>query len=171
MTVKKKNIPLNIRQKTILASCFAVLLLFFIGYALGCVIGKNTISKLYNLRYSAVSLIFTPATSYYETSLLINSESETARISGYYSLLDSFVLPDASYLRECYIKENSLSAKKVLIWIFTRLEDRKGALNALEELYKTVDVKEQIYIKRAMDFLEPEAAEKQTDFQDDTIKE
>ena len=149
----KKNIILYLKQRNIQLFCAAFFLLIIVGYIFGFLIGKNTILRLYSLKGSVVSFIFTPASNYYKSSILINSRNELERISGYYSLIDSFVLPEAAYLHECYLKEDSISAKKVLLWVFTRIENNQTSLDVLNSLYESADQDEKANIRKTIELL------------------
>ena len=98
------------------------------------------------MRFPIVSLLYTPAGQHYETAVLLNSDDELKRISGYYSILDGGVF-DAAYLKERYLKEDSFLAKKTILWVLARA----GASDVLSSLYESASGDEKALILRALD--------------------
>ena len=98
------------------------------------------------MRLPIVSLLYTPAEQHYETAALLNSDDELKRISGYYSILDGGVF-DAVYLKERYLKEDSVLAKKTVLWVLAR----GGAFEVLSSLCESASGDEKALILRALD--------------------
>ena len=98
------------------------------------------------MRLPIVSLLYTPARQHYETAILLNSDDELKRISGYYSILDGGIF-DAAYLKERYLKEDSFLAKKTILWALTC----RGASEVLSSLYELASGDEKTLILRALD--------------------
>ena len=62
-------------------------------------------------------------------------------------------MPEAAYLQECYLKEDSLPAKRVLLWIFTRIGNKEEVLNILNALHEKAEAEEQKAITKTMNII------------------
>ncbi|MCL2026418.1 MAG: hypothetical protein FWG92_06405 [Leptospirales bacterium] len=134
------------KYKNIILIAFSCILLLVFGYCLGSKLGREAIGGLYSMRFPVMSLFYTPARQHYETAFLLNSDDELKRIAGYYSILDGGVF-DAGYLKERYLKEDSLLAKKTILWALAN----RGASEVLSSLYELASEDEKALILRALD--------------------
>ena len=124
--------------KNIIYMLLVCVLLMAAGYGIGACAGRTVLTGLFSMKGSLLSMIYTPSAHYYESARLLNSENELDRIAGYYSLLDGTAL-DEEFLRHRFLKEGSVPARKVILWVLAQSVDSRAVFRVLEDIYDSAD--------------------------------
>ena len=118
-------------------------LLVALGLAAGITTGNHMIKGLISKGSLSLFLLYRPSSKYIETARLLRSNSETERLTGYYSLLENKKM-DSDFLIKRYKKE-SLFIKRSIIWLLGFSGDKNiSGFLAKEYIGATVNIKKEI---------------------------